>query len=1408
MRDGLASRNITGMATERRAFRFVCPSAWKTPVIGARRRKDMTTTTPSAITNFRIVNVTASNARAVESTLLGDGTYIIVYSVSDGATGSTLMARHVDEVGNTIGGEITLATSASGSGIDCSLTALENNQIALAFEDGGEIEIRAFTIADGVATSDPALSQSFVTAGAALREPRLAGDSLGNLTLHVTETVGSTVTIVEHRDVTGGVFTATSDIFATSGQFDAHLVSARLANGNTVVVLDDDGDGGSNTWDVVITAADGSVVHTFTHSTDGARGSDPDVTALANGGFVIAFRNADSDDDIYTRIYTADSVPVGGFRAVLETGNATDRNFDPQVIGLPTGGYVIVYVDDREDGLQMRRYDDNGVTIGREIEILQGATFSEVSLTLLEDGLFAVTATDGNGNVFSATRAFESDRIFEGSDGGDTFNGTAGDDLVIASTGNDDINGLSGVDTISFATIAGGVDADLSAGSATGLDAGVLGSDVYTNFENIIGSAFGDRLSGDDGANTIQGADGDDVINGRGGADSIEGGAGNDLIDGGAGSDTLAGGAGSDTLSYFGNVVFGIAANLSTGQANAAGDEVDVFTGFENLRGSTLEDGLIGDDQANVIEGAGGDDAISGRAGDDTIFAGLADGGLTPVTAGLTLIFGEEGNDSITGGGNDDHLDGGEGNDIIHGEDGDDMIIGGSAAFADLAQDDDDLLNGGEGLDTIKGGNGDDTIHGDAGDDDLAGERGDDLISGGLGNDSASGGEGRDTLDGDDGNDVLAGDADDDVLRGGAGQDTLNGDSGDDMLSGDDGNDIVLGGSGDDTLFGNAGDDDLLGGSGNDSLVATDDGNNTVSGGNGNDTILGGSGQSDLSGGTGDDSVTGGAGDERIFGGSGNDMLSGGGGADSIQGETGDDTIDGGVGDDDISGGDGADSVDGGDGQDSLDGNDGDDLVLGGAGNDTLDGSAGEDTLIGGLGADALNGGSGVDVADYSGSAAGITIHLGNVTASVGGEAQGDIFSFVENVVGTGSNDNITGDVARNALSGGDGNDALDGGANDDTLNGEDGDDLLTGGAGSDTLNGGDGVDTARFGNTFDSYGFELDVQGNLLVSNASGDTDTLDNIEFLEFVDGTFAANEVLSNAPTNGDDDLSGTEDADVIDALAGDDTVFGGAGDDLLRGREGNDALSGGTGADTLAGNDGDDTIQGGDDADRITGGNGADELRGDDGADTLVGGNGDDEMRGGNSDDELSGDSGVDLIFGNAGNDIATGGASDDQMSGGTGADNLRGGGGNDAIRGGNGADTITGGSGDDTLSGNNGDDHISGGAGADRMIAGTGTDILTGGAGADTFVWTNPNQSIHRADRDTITDFEHGIDQIDLSGLADGLNFVGATFTGAAGEVRYNDTIGRLYVDLDGDRASDFSIDINGAPIIDGSDLIL
>jgi Ca2+-binding RTX toxin-like protein len=73
------------------------------------------------------------------------------------------------------------------------------------------------------------------------------------------------------------------------------------------------------------------------------------------------------------------------------------------------------------------------------------------------------------------------------------------------------------------------------------------------------------------------------------------------------------------------------------------------------------------------------------------------------------------------------------------------------------------------------------------------------------------------------------------------------------------------------------------------------------------------------------------------------------------------------------------------------------------------------------------------------------------------------------------------------------------------------------------------------------------------------------------------------------------------------------------------------------------------------------------------------------------------------------------------------------------------DTITGTPQDDIISGGAGNDSLDGGAGHDILLDGPGSDRMSGGAGTDIFVLTADGVT------DVITDFQPGLDRLDLSG---------------------------------------------------------
>ena len=124
-----------------------------------------------------------------------------------------------------------------------------------------------------------------------------------------------------------------------------------------------------------------------------------------------------------------------------------------------------------------------------------------------------------------------------------------------------------------------------------------------------------------------------------------------------------------------------------------------------------------------------------------------------------------------------------------------------------------------------------------------------------------------------------------------------------------------------------------------------------------------------------------------------------------------------------------------------------------------------------------------------------------------------------------------------------------------------------------------------------------------------------------------------------------------------------------------------------------------------------------------------------------------------------------------------------------------ANIIEGGGFGDLLIGYAGADSLIGGDGNDVLQGGKGSDQLTGGTGADQFRF---DTSILRGDVDTITDFEFGVDQIQLSravfsaldlGALSATAFVnGAAAQDSDDRIIYDAATGSLYYDADGNGA--------------------
>lgn len=347
-------------------------------------------------------------------------------------------------------------------------------------------------------------------------------------------------------------------------------------------------------------------------------------------------------------------------------------------------------------------------------------------------------------------------------------------------------------------------------------------------FDLIDGDGGDNVLPGTSNADTIRGFGGNDYEYGYGGADTMYGGDGNDNLYGGLDFDTINGGAGDDVIK---GTEFG--AILSTG---GPCDVISGGTGVDTLMidyGSWVNSGT-GQPVGVVLDFStgGGQVQVDGFQGES--FSQME----------RLNFVGPEGNDTITGGKDNDSIDGRGGNDIINAGKGDDLV---RDTWGTVSAD------GGDGTDAI-------SFYGLS----FGHEYGDTTINANAGTINAGATQGTfhnfESL----------------IIYTGNGTDTITGfNSGQNfMYGGGSGAKTFTGGALNDTLYGGNGDDTIYGGNGDDILGPGFTGHDMVYGGGGNDTYYGGGSTGWVYGGGGDDSLNGagngasfdcGGGDDLIF---------------------------------------------------------------------------------------------------------------------------------------------------------------------------------------------------------------------------------------------------------------------------------------------------------------------------------------------------------------------------------------------------------------------------------------------------------------------------------------------------------------------------------------------------------------
>jgi hypothetical protein len=482
------------------------------------------------------------------------------------------------------------------------------------------------------------------------------------------------------------------------------------------------------------------------------------IAVLSNGLLAVAGRDFSSGGFSHLRVFAPDGTQIGT-EVLLQAGSGSGIITDPSIAALANGQFVVSWTDNRatlgdpDHGITAQRFSTGAPSIvdgtagddtldgAAQVGFFMGyvgfdtlsyaAAAGPVTVNLANPALNAGAAAGdeiGNsverivGSGFGDTLIGDGRaNILHGGSGNDTIDGAGGDDTISGGADNDTLTGGTGIDLADYSAATSPVTVSLALAGAQNTGA-TTGSDTLSGFENLLGAAFADTLTGDGQANLLSGAGGNDTLNGNGGNDTLDGGLGADTLNGGADNDTFIVDDAGDVLAE--------ALNQGTDTVNTAlssyslfsivNVERILFTGAGNFvgRGNGLDNRIEG--------GAGNDRFVVDQGGADRYFGGTgvsdavdyrpsAVGAIVNLTtnihggaaagdvfSSIEYFYGSNtAGDTLTGAGFNDRFDGYGGNDVLSG-------LGGS-----------DTLNGGDGDDEIAGGALIDFLTGNAGADDF-----------------------------------------------------------------------------------------------------------------------------------------------------------------------------------------------------------------------------------------------------------------------------------------------------------------------------------------------------------------------------------------------------------------------------------------------------------------------------------------------------------------------------------------------------------------------------------------------------------------------------------------------------------------------------------------------------------------
>ncbi|MBF0270109.1 MAG: FecR domain-containing protein [Alphaproteobacteria bacterium] len=835
-------------------------------------------------------NIVQSNP-AVQG--LADGSYVVAWQSSpqDG-NGYGIYMQRFDANGQALGVETRVNSYVTYDQINPAITVLSDGGFLVAWQSnvqdssGYGVYAQRYD-ADGAAQG----AERYIPTNTSYNqwETSLAGLTGGGYVAVWSSMQAGSGTVgydIYYRIVKGDGTNLTSGLLANNTQTDGQTLPAvtALQDGGFVVAWQSAGQDGEGTgiylrrFNASGTAQGEEAQVNVTSTYDQSQVA---LTTLSNGRFVVTWQSGGQDGSgsgIFARLYSAAGVAQGDEFQVNSFTNL-DQSF-PSISALADGGFVVTWQsvgqDGSDNGIFGQRFDASGQPVGSVS--LTGSNGTDILVSggafqAIDGGSGADTLLGGSGRDYF--------RFDEGDiEAGETISGGGGTDRLLVSGNNDfRLALLSGVEEVWFEdsgtiTLSGQQLSDMTAVKG---DAG-SGVNLIQARASLDGSAdlhnitFSSWNAGNDSIKLLGGS-GNETLAGSDAAEGFWGYAGADSMSGGGGNDVFAFNTGDVPA---GEVIDG-GAGIDTLTMNSSTDfSLATISNIEGIRfTSSASSSSTATFSGSQVSGF---TSLTGDAYANKLVINAEEGGTVTLAGLTTFVSWSQTGDSIA-------INGSDGNETLTGSAWRDTISGGSG---------NDVLNGGAEKDTLLGGEGDDTLILDAQDMSVDGQNGTDTLR------LLASADFRSIADG-----VIRGIEQIDLITGSnitlrmAVIDalSLSGTTDQVLIAGDSNDHLVLYGSW--TLTGQQTINDVsynvydagVSASGHaivrtqSSLAVTlaqsgGSGNDTLTGTSDGDILAGDAGNDVLSGLTGNDELNGDAGNDTLSGEDGNDLLNGGIGAD------------------------------------------------------------------------------------------------------------------------------------------------------------------------------------------------------------------------------------------------------------------------------------------------------------------------------------------------------------------------------------------------------------------------------------------------------------------------------------------------------------------------------------------------